>query len=928
MQTTIGYGDISANTEMERAVAVICMVIGAAFFAWSCGKMTRALTEKSQCVTRFKDKWEEIEQFILANDIPQDITNKIMSFYMLKFPLRRIYDDEAIMNDLPLGLRKEVSVQLFEDVVKSVPLFMKLGQSTVQEICHVLKPVYQVSLRRLQFCLADPYELADSRVLRQTMGLEITSEGERPDALYIVRNGIVSVLVMGEEVMEAVHGDLIGENEILNLTQSYRRNRTCIAKTSCELCRLSADHFFELLRSCKDLQRRCRLLVQAHLENLQDCMKMKISPSLRERYCVAWKQVATQIDSVEIAMGNVDHHSENDYGSHASIDQASWTSWRKGAMQKASKLFHLGEVSISGQEHVQRVGGSRVLTTRFVLRLRSIMPASDLFRCFSNIKYAVVGIQYGGTLDCKGSRERCFTDVFAVEQDTTGAVKLDKEIAINVRHLHNDWARLPLLRFVLYAVFYPDSFNPPVTGYLPNLDDPLPEDEFQEVSVHERPAAPPSSARNSANVSGHPGKTGWVKTASERLFQEERLQREKEGTCKRFSEADKAGIEALAAGHVNLKVLIRQRELISSKVSSSLTRGAPVATPLQSDTTNTLLVACQLTRRGTFPADVELVLNNRIERPLASDSPWRRVLKAIKILEPSRYFRNRSRENVRDLHRRFSTLMRDVACTKQEQHGNRDDSVRELTMLVKGLHAHMSDVRETLKDVQERLISHEVRWQTHVTEDKQHVAKLDRSRPDAIDIKVLDPDHFFKISPTLDAEEKHPSEIQDESHHLRAVPCENVFMSTQLDCFHPSNMQPVTVSSAPQEVPTDRDKSKDMLCTVPTTEELHEEFQEEKEEGEQATSFSSFASQAGRSRLASPKTSRSGIRNVSAAAMSLADTSSDSSVDTSKDDENESALEDSSAPARTARTRYSASAAWQDRADEFLRGNIVRNFYS
>jgi hypothetical protein len=68
----------------------------------------------------------------------------------------RIYDDDAIMGDLPLGLRKEVSVQLFEDVVKSVPLFAHLSQATVQEICHRLTPLYQtmVSARpRLLACL-------------------------------------------------------------------------------------------------------------------------------------------------------------------------------------------------------------------------------------------------------------------------------------------------------------------------------------------------------------------------------------------------------------------------------------------------------------------------------------------------------------------------------------------------------------------------------------------------------------------------------------------------------------------------------------------------------------------------------------------------------------------------------------------------------
>ena len=75
-----------------------------------------------------------------------------------------------------------------------VPLFMELSPTTVLEICARLHPVFQ------------------------TMGLEITSEGEAPDALYIVRFGVVSVSVEGELVMEAGAGDLFGENEILGLT--------------------------------------------------------------------------------------------------------------------------------------------------------------------------------------------------------------------------------------------------------------------------------------------------------------------------------------------------------------------------------------------------------------------------------------------------------------------------------------------------------------------------------------------------------------------------------------------------------------------------------------------------------------------------------------------------------------------------------------
>jgi CRP-like cAMP-binding protein len=83
------------------------------------------------------------------------------------------------------------------------------------------------------------------------------------DSLYIVRFGVVSIQKDGEELCEAKRGDLFGENALLGLCDDGgRRTRTCVAKTSCELCQMTAAQFFELMHSCKDLQRRCRVLVQ------------------------------------------------------------------------------------------------------------------------------------------------------------------------------------------------------------------------------------------------------------------------------------------------------------------------------------------------------------------------------------------------------------------------------------------------------------------------------------------------------------------------------------------------------------------------------------------------------------------------------------------------------------------------------------------
>ena len=332
-----------------------------------------------------------------------------------------------------------------------VPLFMELSQTTVLEICARLHPVFQ------------------------TMGLEITSEGEAPDALYIVRFGVVSVSVEGELVMEAGAGDLFGENEILGLTIEGRRNRTCIAKTSCELCRLNAEGFYFLLRSCPDLQRRCRLLVDAHLRYLEDRLMLKETLSLRDRTCVDWRQWAGLLDTTE--------------ASEAQANAA-----KSGNPSLKGNFFRESLKKIAGVEAAPQAGDNgesdqdtshKSLKTWFQLHVTAVLPEDDTIQQvqytpgFDTFHFAVLGLQYPGTSDIPGSQERVFSEIFPVQQDRKGRVHVDRYISIQVRHKENIWEELPGVRVVLYAVFYPASFLPP-TGYLATLDDLI----FSTLDVH------------------------------------------------------------------------------------------------------------------------------------------------------------------------------------------------------------------------------------------------------------------------------------------------------------------------------------------------------------------------------------------------------------------------------------------------------------
>ncbi len=82
--TTVGYGDISADTTGEQAVATVMMFIGAIFFGYLVSTTTLFLEKVSQQkkeLASYHDKMEFVDSWARNRDIPKKLNMKIRSFY-------------------------------------------------------------------------------------------------------------------------------------------------------------------------------------------------------------------------------------------------------------------------------------------------------------------------------------------------------------------------------------------------------------------------------------------------------------------------------------------------------------------------------------------------------------------------------------------------------------------------------------------------------------------------------------------------------------------------------------------------------------------------------------------------------------------------------------------------------------------------------
>jgi len=137
----------------------------------------------------------------------QELVERIKGYYMIRFPTMKIFNETRIMDDLPTSLRKETYIELYRDVVSQVPMFSICEASTQREICYRL------------------------RITWRSAQLAITTEGQAPDGLFIVRFGVVDLYSHGLFLKAIGRGDIFGENALLGLSKSGLRTRTAVART-------------------------------------------------------------------------------------------------------------------------------------------------------------------------------------------------------------------------------------------------------------------------------------------------------------------------------------------------------------------------------------------------------------------------------------------------------------------------------------------------------------------------------------------------------------------------------------------------------------------------------------------------------------------------------------------------------------------------
>ncbi|XP_031572665.1 uncharacterized protein LOC116306713 isoform X2 [Actinia tenebrosa] len=224
--TTVGFGNVSANTNAEKAFAVIVMLIGALMHAAIFGNVAAIIQKLYANRVRYHSRANEIKQFIRVHHIDTDLSNRLEDYFHTTWSISGGVDTREILATFPTEIQSDVCMHLYKGLLE-LPLFSQAPRGLVRMLSLQVRPVY-----------VGPGEY-------------LLMRNDVVNCIYYIASGSMEVL-QGESVAAILgKGDLFGE-DISRKIPIRRSNGDVRALTYCDIYYITRDLLQEVLHLYPD----------------------------------------------------------------------------------------------------------------------------------------------------------------------------------------------------------------------------------------------------------------------------------------------------------------------------------------------------------------------------------------------------------------------------------------------------------------------------------------------------------------------------------------------------------------------------------------------------------------------------------------------------------------------------------------------------
>ncbi|XP_028401335.1 potassium voltage-gated channel subfamily H member 6-like isoform X2 [Dendronephthya gigantea] len=222
--TSVGFGNVSANTNAEKIFAVCSMLVGALMFATVFGNLTAIIQRLYSTTSKYHKDLAIVREFINFYEIPQPLSDTLEDYTRNIWAQTKGVNVKKVLEFFPESLQTDVCYHLRQDLFNTIPAFKEADHSC---------------LRSLAMKFRTSYCLPEQCVVRR---------GDPIQEMYFICSGSVEVVRDGKSILTLGKGDVIS-CDYKSLSHIPKANSDLIVRTIAEIHSIDYEDLLECLRA-------------------------------------------------------------------------------------------------------------------------------------------------------------------------------------------------------------------------------------------------------------------------------------------------------------------------------------------------------------------------------------------------------------------------------------------------------------------------------------------------------------------------------------------------------------------------------------------------------------------------------------------------------------------------------------------------------
>ncbi|XP_071519496.1 voltage-gated delayed rectifier potassium channel KCNH8 isoform X3 [Panulirus ornatus] len=204
--TSVGFGNVSANTNREKIFSIVTMLIGALMHATVFGNVTSIIQRMYLRRSLYQTKWRDLKDFLSLNQIPKELRQRMQDYFQTMWSLNQGIDIHETLKEFPEELRGDISMHIHREIL-SLPIFETASQGCLKLLSlHI----------RNNFCAPGEY---------------LVHRGDALQYIFYLCNGSMEVVMDDMVVAILGKGDLVGSDVDMHL----HNGADTVVKSSCDV---------------------------------------------------------------------------------------------------------------------------------------------------------------------------------------------------------------------------------------------------------------------------------------------------------------------------------------------------------------------------------------------------------------------------------------------------------------------------------------------------------------------------------------------------------------------------------------------------------------------------------------------------------------------------------------------------------------------